>query len=485
MNSNEVTKLEFHVLSEADVRRLSVCQITTTTLYEKNFPKNGGMNNVQLGTMDRRYYCGTCVNDIRTCSGHFGHIELPFAICHPAYISEVLKILRCVCHVCGHLLCDDEDETARIANTLEQTQKKVKAKRYVRRVMKLPANERLAELAKICAKRKSCGNPQCDFAVPHYAKVDNLITCSWSDEALAKAEANALSVMREPFTYDTVHSILNYISPKTYTILGYDITNNPRKHPINCILKCLLVSPPCIRPSIAFSDNGKCRGQNELTYKLQEILKACLSYENAQLKGPLSAEARLNHVVKVQDRVAEYICQDSSKSNTHSGRKTNASVTARFKGKTGRFRYNLMGKRVDNAGRCVANGDCNIQLDEVGVPDHIALILTKKERVNERNIRELATRVRVGPGNLKGASQIIQSDGTEIDLRFCKNPPRLQLGWQVERPLQNGDIALLNRYPSLHKKSIMAHRIRIFPNTYTFRINELVCFPYNADFDGD
>jgi DNA-directed RNA polymerase III subunit RPC1 len=60
----------------------------------------------------------------------------------------------------------------------------------------------------------------------------------------------------------------------------------------------------------------------------------------------------------------------------------------------------------------------------------------------------------------------------------------LKIGDIVERHLENGDVVLFNRQPSLHRVSIMAHKARVMPSR-TFRFNECVCTPYNADFDGD
>jgi DNA-directed RNA polymerase II subunit RPB1 len=94
--------------------------------------------------------------------------------------------------------------------------------------------------------------------------------------------------------------------------------------------------------------------------------------------------------------------------------------------------------------------------------------------------------VKVGPDQHPGARYIIRPDGTRQDLRFVSKAAdyHLEYGYKVERHIDDGDIVLFNRQPSLHKMSIMCHRVRVFPYS-TFRVNLCVTPPYNADFDGD
>ena len=93
-----------------------------------------------------------------------------------------------------------------------------------------------------------------------------------------------------------------------------------------------------------------------------------------------------------------------------------------------------------------------------------------------------------GPENYPGALYIIRPDGKRIRLEFVVDRTKIaeavELGFVVERHLKNGDIAIFNRQPSLHRMSIMAHYVRVLPYK-TFRMHLCVCPPYNADFDGD
>ena len=79
----------------------------------------------------------------------------------------------------------------------------------------------------------------------------------------------------------------------------------------------------------------------------------------------------------------------------------------RLKGKQGRFRGNLSGKRVDFSGRTVISPDPNLKIDQVGVPLHMAMILTYPERVNQYNIAHLRQLIKNGPFKHPGAVQVV------------------------------------------------------------------------------
>lgn len=145
-----------------------------------------------------------------------------------------------------------------------------------------------------------------------------------------------------------------------------------------------------------------------------------------------------------------------------------------------------MGKRVDFSARTVITGDPNLSIDQVGVPRSIARNLTFPETVTPLNIDKLHQMVMNGPTEHPGAKYVIRDNGERIDLRYSKRGGdiHLQYGYKVERHLLDDDLVIFNRQPSLHKMSMMGHRVKIMPYS-TFRLNLSVTSPYNADFDGD
>lgn len=159
----------------------------------------------------------------------------------------------------------------------------------------------------------------------------------------------------------------------------------------------------------------------------------------------------------------------------------------RLKGKQGRFRGNLSGKRVDFSARTVISPDPNLRIDQVAVPVRVCKTLTYPERVTSHNLARLQNNVENGPDIHPGATYITGSNGLKRFLKYGnpqRNAKNLAIGDVVDRHLQDDDVVLFNRQPSLHKLSIMSHFVKVRP-WRTFRFNECVCAPYNADFDGD
>jgi len=171
------------------------------------------------------------------------------------------------------------------------------------------------------------------------------------------------------------------------------------------------------------------------------------------------------------------------------------SITQRLKGKEGRIRNNIMGKRMDYTARTVISVDPNIDIDEFGMPQKIAMNLTFPEIVTKYNLSKLQKMVKNGPGVYPGAKMIMKTTSMcngeaspcKISLKYVdlqKEASELQIGDVVYRHLLDGDVVLVNRQPTLHKMSMMGHKVKILPGN-TFRLNIMSVSPYNADFDGD
>lgn len=254
------------------------------------------------------------------------------------------------------------------------------------------------------------------------------------------------------------------------------------------IITVLPVPPPPVRPSISMDGTGQgMRNEDDLTYKLGDIIRANSNVQKAIQEGS-AAHLAEEFEQLLQYHVATLMDNDIAgqpQALQKSGRPVK-SIRARLKGKEGRLRGNLMGKRVDFSARTVITGDANISLDQVGVPKSIARILTYPETVTPYNIERLHQLVQNGPNEHPGAKYVIRTDGSRIDLRHHKRAGEINLeyGWKVERHLQDGDYIIFNRQPSLHKESMMGHRVKVMPYS-TFRLNLSVTSPYNADFDGD
>ncbi|RZF33469.1 hypothetical protein LSTR_LSTR010125 [Laodelphax striatellus] len=167
--------------------------------------------------------------------------------------------------------------------------------------------------------------------------------------------------------------------------------------------------------------------------------------------------------------------------------------------KEGLIRKNMMGKRVNFAARSVITPDPNLNIDEIGVPDAFAKTLTYPVPVTSWNVKSLRKMVINGPNVHPGAVLIVTEEGERIRISPDNPTQRESLANRlltpgsskakgmkiVHRHLSDGDILLLNRQPTLHRPSIMAHKARILKNEKTLRLHYSNCKSYNADFDGD
>ncbi|NBQ16067.1 MAG: hypothetical protein EBU31_16005, partial [Proteobacteria bacterium] len=161
------------------------------------------------------------------------------------------------------------------------------------------------------------------------------------------------------------------------------------------------------------------------------------------------------------------------------------SIISRLKGKEGRIRGFLMGKRVDFSARSVISPDSQMDLDQVGIPEVVASKLTVPMFVLETNLELMRSLVR-GPSTC--ARAICRGGRCEVVLEFAdreREAKQLKVGDVVERTLQNDDIVLFNRQPSLHKGSMMGYRALICKGSRTFRLNLACTGVSNADYDGD
>ena len=342
--------------------------------------------------------------------------------------------------------------------------------------------QRLRKFTDACKTRTVCpssGTPQ-----PQYRLEGMKITAEFKQ----RGEEDHLpegGERKQIVTAERAYEILKNVSDEDCRILGLDPEH---AHPSWFILSVLPVPPHPVRPSVAF--DASTRSEDDLTVKLMEIVRTNKNLQRQEQNGAPQhvigefTELLQYHIMTFMDNTVAGM----PRALTRSGRPIK-SISERLKGKAGRIRGNLMGKRVDFSARTVITPDPNLMLDELGVPWSIALNMTYPETVTPYNIERLRKLVENGPHpppGETGAKYIIREDGQRLDLRFLKkeSEKRLEYGYRVERHMINGDCVLFNRQPSLHKMSIMGHRVRIMPYS-TFRMNISVTPPYNADFDGD
>ncbi|VAI24335.1 unnamed protein product [Triticum turgidum subsp. durum] len=471
----KVQLVQFGILSPDEIRQMSVAVIEHAETMEKGKPKPGGLSDPRLGTIDRRTKCETCMAGMAECPGHFGHLELAKPMFHIGFIKTVLSIMRCVCFNCSKIL-----KIKNPKNRLRKIQEACKSKKVCSAGEDDLEGQDTDEPVK---KRGGCGAQQPKITVDGMKMVAEFKATNKKngdqDQLPEPVERKQI------LSANRVLNVLKRISDEDCLLLGLD----PKyARPDWMILQVLPIPPPPVRPSVMMDTYS--RSEDDLTHQLAMIIR---HNENLRRQERNGAPAHIitEFAQLLQFHIATYFDNDlpgQPRATQRSGRPIK-SICSRLKAKEGRVRGNLMGKRVDFSARTVITPDPNINIDELGVPWSIALNLTYPETVTPYNIERLKELVEYGPHpppGKTGAKYIIREDGQRLDLRYLKksSDQHLELGYKVERHLVDGDFVLFNRQPSLHKMSIMGHRIKIMPYS-TFRLNLSVTSPYNADFDGD
>jgi DNA-directed RNA polymerase subunit A' len=250
------------------------------------------------------------------------------------------------------------------------------------------------------------------------------------------------------------------------------------------VMSLILVPSVTVRPSITL-DTGE-RSEDDLTHKLSDVIRA-----NQRLWENLNAGAPEVIIEDLWDLLQYHVTTLYDNNITripparHRSGQPLKTITERIKGKEGRIRHNLAGKRVNFSSRTVISPDPALHLNEIGVPFEIAKILTVNEKVTTLNIEKMKKIIL--NEHYPTANYVIRPDGrrkritNELKKEILEE---LQPGYVVERQLIDGDVVLFNRHPSLHRASLMSHFVRVLPYR-TFRIHPATAPPYNADFDGD
>ena len=487
----KISKVEFNIFTNKEIKNYSAVSsdpfgINLSESYENYEPKKGGLVDLRMGTCDPYLNCTTCGLNYLECPGHFGHIELAEPVFHYGFLDHLKSLLQCVCTKCSNILIEKNDSQF----------KKVMIKR---------AEARFKEIRNLTKNANFCWN--CGTPVPKIRKEINASKISISlilerevgsqlqDEKTGEVLESTKKIT-EVLTPRDCYNILRNVSDIDCSLLGF----NPKAaRPEDLIISRFPVPPVIIRPTSKIDFLASSTMEDSLTLKISDIVTA-----NQRLRAQLDKETIENDIQNysntahalLQYQVATFFDNESislPRSEFKTGNPTK-SISDRVKGKAGRVRSNLMGKRVDFSGRSVITPDPYINIDQLGVPKKIAMELTIPEEVTPYNIKYLTGLVKNGRDIYPGANFVLRinyrdgkSEVQKIDLKYRKKAIRLNIGDIVERHAINGDYVLFNRQPTLHKPSMMAHQIHVLDrdDANTFRVNVSACKPYGADFDGD
>ncbi|MAE21590.1 MAG: hypothetical protein CMK92_04090 [Pseudomonas sp.] len=473
--------VQWGAISAEEIIDRSVIKVTEATVNRSGVPITNGPNDLRLGTDDRQQVCGYCGHGIAKCPGHMAYVDLPLPVVNVAYRAHLLALLHCYCYVCSRPLVAKDTPRYHQLMPMDPSARVGVVKKWIRDSH---------------AKRGgvSCPHEECGAQQPVYVEVGTTIQTNF--------RITEYGPDTPQFTPTDMYTMLSVIDDDDLRLFGYSPEHS---HPRNWMWRVFPVMPPIIRPA---SKTGG--GDNQLTSRISSIVKlsndlrrfdtkTLETVQVAKYNGLLCAERVVNpnYEEPVDEKAARaayislctalggYYNSDYDSKQYHRGVASKTCIWSIYSGgKQGRYRANLLGKRVMNAARNVIGPSNGISIDEAEVPIYQCMKLTYPERVNAYNIVRLTQAVYNGPDVYPGANYVVRGE-IRIDLTgYSGDRVVLRYGDEVHRHLIEGDYVTGNRQPSLHRWSVMGHRI--VPVTgNTMRIHMAVTKPYNADFDGD
>jgi len=278
-------------------------------------------------------------------------------------------------------------------------------------------------------------------------------------DALAKVDlAKQIEILQHGMTETKSKQIRKKIAKRIKLLQGLQ---SSKSRPEWMILTVLPVIPPDLRPLVPLE------GGRFATSDLNDLYRRVINRNNRlknllQLKTP---EVIIRNEKRMLQEAVDALFDNGrhGRAVTGAGNRALKSLSDMLKGKSGRFRQNLLGKRVDYSGRSVIVIGPELKLHQCGLPKKMALVLFEPFII--RRLKELGY-----VHTVRSAKKMIERQTTEV--------------WDILEEVTRGHPVLLNRAPTLHRLSVQAFEPQLIEGE-AIRIHPLVCTAYNADFDGD
>lgn len=459
--------LQFRLQSPAAVSRLSVFQLPVDRLDDfDTLVEDARMGPHNISTSEECPTCGLTAS--AGCHGHYGSFDLAVPILNTMFHRFASAIARFFCYACGKFISPSTDD--------------VKVPFDMRKYASIPN----ADLDRWRVKQRVC--PHCGHAM-HILRV-HVITKADAYLSYGFLKASAPGAAAQPLDMQAIYSLFNTLTAADCASLGLDAVTT---HPAWIFMTKFLVAPPRRRPamveSVEFSRKGN--GDGLMNYaQFEQFLRQCGDKSGKknvltnQLKLVYSCNAALFEKLAVVPpasanvlAIAKRNLQTAVYNMLYRTSANSPGVMLRLKGKDGRFQNNVYAKRIHCNARLVLGPDPHIRIDELGVPAYVARTLFIQDFVSPHNIDSLQRQVSAM------ALKSVARAGKEYTMY---SPDMvLRVGDEVLRPLKNGDYVLFGRQPTLHEGSIVCLQVHILSSGGQFRINQVLCPPLNADFDGD
>ncbi|KAF7550435.1 hypothetical protein G7Z17_g5697 [Cylindrodendrum hubeiense] len=463
--------IKFGIQSNQDIANQAVVEVSNRLLYDvgnNRAPYRHGPLDPQLGTSSKLGKCSTCHESLQNCNGHFGYVKLALPAFHVGYFRFVMSILQEICKDCGHILLEECDRQAFLSELRHPHLDNLRRTQISKRI-----NEQ-------CRKAKTC--PYCDAINGQIRKVgvlklahDRFSSYNKSNalkktvpESKVKFDASFATARQENPDLDKhlrkamedlnplqVLNLFKGISPTDCELLGLDPTEG---RPEMFIWQFVPAPPVCIRPSVAQEENAS--NEDDLTTKLADIVWVSGMIRSALQKGT-AIQTIMEQWEYLQTQIAMYVNSDMPGLQQPSLGKTTRGFCQRLKGKHGRFRGNLSGKRVDFSGRTldkstVGSGKKDsifyVILRDFG-PDEAVLAMNRLARLCARHLTNRGFSIGVGDvcpaKSLKDEVEKLVSVAyrhcDDLIEMFKQGKLEKASGCNIEQTLENSISGILNK----------------------------------------
>ena len=394
-----IDSIKFSLMDPNEIRKMSAVEVKTADTYKDDgHAYKQGLMDPKMGVIDPGIRCETCGNKHNECPSHFGHIALELPVMHIGFTMLIKTALKSTCNQCSNILLHSAPETHPLdPEKSEQDYYRDRVHDVMRKhgVGSTEFKKIIKEIEKECSMARRaicmhCGSEQGKIML------DKPTTFKEKKKDKGEHKLNARDI----------REWLEKIPDENLIFLGMD---SDASRPEWVIMKVLPVPPITVRPSITL-DSGD-RSEDDLTHKMVDVLRINQRLrENRDAGAPQLIVEDLWELL--QYHVTTYFDNQTSgipPARHRSGRPLKT-LSQRLKGKEGRFRSNLSGKRVNFCARTVISPDPNLGINEVGVPTHTAKELTVPIRVTSRNREQLRRMILRGPDTHPGVNYIIRGD---------------------------------------------------------------------------
>jgi len=394
-----IEAIKFTLMDPNEIRKMSSVEVKTADTYKDDgHPYKQGLMDPKMGVIDPGVRCETCGNKHDECPSHFGHIALELPVMHIGFTNLIKTCLKSTCNTCSKILLHDKPDTHPVdpeKSEQDYYEEKVKDVMIKHGVGSSEFKNVIKDIEKECSSKKRticmhCGAEQGKIIL------DKPSTFKEKKDNKGEHKLNARDI----------REWLERIPDEHLIFLGMD---KDAARPEWTIMKVLPVPPITVRPSITL-DSGD-RSEDDLTHKLVDVLRI-----NQRLRENRDAGAP-QLIVEDLWELLQYHCTTYFDNQTsgipparHRSGRPLKTLAQRLKGKEGRFRSNLSGKRVNFCARTVISPDPNLGINEVGIPTQTAKELTVPIRVTSRNREQLRQMILRGPDVHPGVNYIIRGD---------------------------------------------------------------------------